>query len=173
LLFNGVNAFAQTIAAGQYHNIVICKNNLTVMGWGYHRNSELGTGAAAHSVPYPVDVSGLSGITDVSCGGYHSIFLKSDSTVWGCGFNPIGALGDGTTTLRSTPVKMNTVSGIVRIAAGGYHTLCIAKDSTVWATGWGVYGQLGDGAGANRLSRLILALQRLFQLKWVTSILFF
>jgi alpha-tubulin suppressor-like RCC1 family protein len=38
--------------------------------------------------------------------GTHSLFLKSDGTVWATGSNTTGQLGDGTTTVRLTPVKV-------------------------------------------------------------------
>ena len=39
----------------------------------------------------------------VSAGGYHTLALKSDGTVWSWGLNSYGQLGDGTTTMRTSP----------------------------------------------------------------------
>jgi alpha-tubulin suppressor-like RCC1 family protein len=49
-------------------------------------------------------MSGLSGVTAVAAGTFHSIALKSIGTVWAVGYNPLGQLGDGTFTDRHTPV---------------------------------------------------------------------
>jgi hypothetical protein len=38
-----------------------------------------------------------SGVTAIAAGGYHSLFLKSDNSLWAMGDNTYGELGDGTT----------------------------------------------------------------------------
>ncbi|HLG35913.1 MAG TPA: T9SS type A sorting domain-containing protein, partial [Bacteroidia bacterium] len=63
----------------------------------------------------PVQVNTLTGITAVAGGAAHSLFLKNDNTVWACGRNWLGQLGDGTTTDRWSPVQvigLCTVLGI-------------------------------------------------------------
>ena len=42
-------------------------------------------------------VTGLSGVTNVSTGHYHSLALLADGTVRAWGFNSMGQLGDNTT----------------------------------------------------------------------------
>ena len=39
-------------------------------------------------------------VTAVSAGAGHSVFLKSDNTLWAMGYNEYGQLGDGTTENR-------------------------------------------------------------------------
>ncbi|TES83969.1 MAG: hypothetical protein E3J91_00715, partial [Hadesarchaea archaeon] len=43
----------------------------------------------------------------VAGGGYHSLALRGDGTVWAWGLNGYGRLGDNTTTTRLTPVKVS------------------------------------------------------------------
>ena len=43
----------------------------------------------------------------IDAGSSHSLFIKSDGSLWGMGYNRDGRLGDGTTTDRSTPVKID------------------------------------------------------------------
>ena len=94
----------------------------------------------------PVSVSSLSAaFIAVETGGEHSLFLKSDGTVWACGKNNFGQLGDGTTTDKSTPVQISSLSGIIAISAGSSYSLFLKNDSTVWACGYNASGQLGDG----------------------------
>ena len=62
-----------------------------------------------------MQVNTLTGITAVAGGAAHSLFLKNDNTVWACGRNWLGQLGDGTTTDRWSPVQvigLCTVLGI-------------------------------------------------------------
>jgi alpha-tubulin suppressor-like RCC1 family protein len=43
----------------------------------------------------------------VSAGGYHTMGLKADGTLWGWGSNGFGELGDATTAQRKMPVSTN------------------------------------------------------------------
>lgn len=65
----------------------------------------------ASSIPVPVQVPGLAGVTAISADGYHSRALLADATVrcWGC--NTHGQLGNGTTTHPSIPVGVTGLSG--------------------------------------------------------------
>jgi len=47
----------------------------------------------------------------ISGGGYHSLALKNDGTVWAWGYNQSGQLGDGSDTDRSSPVKVTEANG--------------------------------------------------------------
>ena len=71
-------------------------------------------------------------------------------TLWAWGDNGFGALGDGTTTGRSSPVQVQNLTGVIAIAAGANHSLVIKTNGTVWAWGWNEYGQLGDGTTTDR-----------------------
>jgi alpha-tubulin suppressor-like RCC1 family protein/cyclophilin family peptidyl-prolyl cis-trans isomerase len=84
----------------------------------------------------------------ISAGLNHSIFLKTEGTVWATGYNGSGQLGDGSTSSRSTPVQV--LSGVSAISAGHVHSLFLKTDGTLWATGRNVEGQLGDGSTTNR-----------------------
>jgi YD repeat-containing protein len=85
--------------------------------------------------------------TPTVAGGYHyhTIAVKTDSTVWAWGANWDGQLGDGTTTDRSTPVQVSGLADVSAIAGGGSHTIALKTDGTVWAWGYNWHGQLGDG----------------------------
>jgi hypothetical protein len=90
-------------------------------------------------------VSALSGITAIAGGGFHSLALKNDGTVWAWGANAQGQLGNGTNTDSNVPVQVSTLSGITAIAGGAYHSLALKNDGTVWAWGYNGTGQLGNG----------------------------
>jgi formylglycine-generating enzyme required for sulfatase activity len=91
----------------------------------------------------------MSGVSAVSAGYHHGLFLKADGTIWATGYNNYGQLGDGSTTSRSTPVQV--MSGASAISAGGGyysgHSLFLKADGTAWAAGSNYDGQLGDGSG--------------------------
>lgn len=86
----------------------------------------------------------------VASGDYHSLFLKSDGTVWAWGYNASGQLGDGTTTTRYTPVQVHGLTNVVEISANNQYSIALKSDGTVWAWGHGGNGQLGNGSTSNR-----------------------
>jgi len=147
--FGGVaNVFAG------YNHTAYLKSDGTVWATGYNNWGQLGNGEINSQQTNPVqainaDGTNLSGVVDISVGVYHTVYLKSDGTVWAVGRNNFGQLGDGTTTDRPNPVQVmnadgTALSGVVGISAGVYHTVYLKSDGTVWATGFNNWGQLGD-----------------------------
>jgi hypothetical protein len=92
------------------------KSDGTVVATGYNASGQ-------------TNVSGWTGITAVSAGGYHTVGLKSDGTVV--------AVGDG--DYDKTDVSGWT--GIRAVSAGGAHTVGLKSDGTVVATGYNASGQ--------------------------------
>lgn len=80
----------------------------------------------------------------------HTLYRRSDGTVWAWGLNNKSQLGDGTTTSSPTPVQAaaGVLSGITAVAAGNEHSLALKSDGTVWAWGSNSNGQLGNGTTA-------------------------
>jgi len=117
--------------------------------WGYNMFGQLGNGTTTSRIT-PAQVSGLTGVTAIAGGSWHTIALKNDGTVWAWGRNDEGQLGDGTTTSRTTPVQVSGLTGVTAIAGGGHHTIALKNDGTVWAWGRNVTGQLGDGTTTSR-----------------------
>ncbi|NOZ26059.1 MAG: RCC1 repeat-containing protein [Nitrospirae bacterium] len=83
--------------------------------------------------------------TAVTAGGFHSIALEADGTVWAWGYNELGQLGsaDGS-AYSAVPVQVNDLSEITSVAAGYGHTLALKADGTVWAWGRNASGELGS-----------------------------
>ncbi|MBF0487186.1 MAG: hypothetical protein HQK98_03410 [Nitrospirae bacterium] len=135
---NGVTA----ISAGNEFSVALKSGN--VYSWGYNNYGQLGNSSTT-SYSYPVQATGVSGVTAISAGAYHTLALDSSGNVWAWGRNNNGQLGDGTTTDRHVPTKITTLTSVIAIAAGGYHSVALKSDGTVWAWGSGGYGQLGDG----------------------------
>jgi alpha-tubulin suppressor-like RCC1 family protein len=133
---------------------ICAKSDGTALTWGWNRNGQLGDGAVLQRNT-AVSVTGLTGVIQVEGGGTasrNSIFLKSDGTAWGCGWNVNGQLGDGTTNPHSTVIQIPGLSGIVAIAEGYGHSLFLKNNGTVWACGWNATGALGDGTTIDRTS---------------------
>jgi alpha-tubulin suppressor-like RCC1 family protein len=87
-------------------------------------------------------------VTQIAAGGNHSLFLKTDGSLWVMGDNTYGQLGDKSTDsgnfFTNRPEQI-LPSGVIAIAAGGNHSLFVKSDGSLWVMGDDTYGQLGDG----------------------------
>jgi alpha-tubulin suppressor-like RCC1 family protein len=93
----------------------------------------------------------------ISSGSAHALEIRG-GTLWACGNNTYGELGDGTTVSKSSPVQIGTDNNWVTVSAGGYFSHAIKADGTMWAWGTNIgieggsyYGMLGIGSGGNQL----------------------
>jgi uncharacterized repeat protein (TIGR01451 family) len=88
------------------------KTNGTVWTWGWNYGGNFCDGTTTNSL-VPVEAKDptdpttfLTGVIDVAAGYEHNVMMKSDGSIWGCGYNYSGHLGDGTwTSPRLTPVR--------------------------------------------------------------------
>lgn len=87
--------------------------------------------------------SGAQPVTKIAAGDSHSLFLKSDGSLWGMGMNGYGQLGDGTTSDTNLPEQI-LASSVMAIAGGNVHSLFLKSDGSLWAMGANGGGQLGD-----------------------------
>jgi|WetSurMetagenome_2_1015567.scaffolds.fasta_scaffold46738_2 alpha-tubulin suppressor-like RCC1 family protein len=143
-------AVTKVAAAGGGHSLALMDNiDKTVMSWGRNTSGQLGRSTTTPATPGTVvKVAGdLTNVTGIAAGMSHSLFLLGDGTVWACGYNLFGQLGDGSTTSKNFAVQVVGLTGIAtQIAAGFDHTLARMSDGSVWAWGLNNSGQLGNGA---------------------------
>ncbi len=134
------------VAAGSVHSIAL-KSDGTVWTWGNNKFGQLGVITTEECEfgflnricsTTPVQVPGFTDVIAITGGGFHTVALKSDGTVWST--SPVWS---------PTAVEFVGLTDVTAIAAGGYHTIALKTDGTVWAWGWNQYGQLGDGTTAN------------------------
>jgi hypothetical protein len=89
------------IAAGDSYSLFL-KNDDTVLGCGRNIEGQLGIGIFDVSKNTLQQVIGATNIKQISTGNRHSIFLKNDGTVCGCGYNEYGQLGIGNNENKNT-----------------------------------------------------------------------
>ena len=171
---SGITAVSQ----GNVHSLFLT-NTGEVYACGYNELGQLGNGTNTDS-NYPVKVklnstTNLSGITAISCGGYHSLFLTNTGEVYACGNNELGQLGNGTNTNSNYPVKVKlnsttNLSGITAISCGGYHSLFLTNTGEVYACGNNELGQLGNGTNTNSNYPVKVKLNSTTNLSGITAI---
>lgn len=79
----------------------------------------------------------------VSAGNEYTAVVKEDGSLWMCGYNWYGQLGDGTDTARLHLV--NVMKNVKQVSAGWGHTAVIKNDGSLWTFGSDSDGQLGNG----------------------------
>jgi alpha-tubulin suppressor-like RCC1 family protein len=135
------------IAAGGYHSLFI-KTDGSLWSMGDNSYGQLGNGtnsSSPNSIPYMVEGSN---VITIAGGENHTLFIKSDGSLWGVGYDGLGQLGNsnygGSVGFVTSPVQIEP-SNVVAIAGGGTHSLFLKSNGSLWAMGYNYSGQLGDG----------------------------
>lgn len=135
--------------ANNGNTILALKGDGTVWGWGKNNFGKLGADPSANStIPYPVQIEGLSDISAISVGTVHCLALKKDGTVWAWGNGKFGQLGRDIADISFTPLKVEGLNNVVAIDAGVHYSLALKKDGTVWGWGYNSNGLLPDETAA-------------------------
>lgn len=143
------------LVAGTSHTCAITDTK-TVKCWG---TGWLGNGAGPMSAYSPVAVVGVSDVVQLAAGPNHTCARTSGGQVYCWGLNNTGAVGDGTTTSRSSATLVSGLNGVVDISAAGLDSAIPGNGNTtteyscaVTASGatycWGQNGMAGVSSTA-------------------------
>ena len=89
------------------HSLIL-KNDGTLWGCGYNSNGQLGLGDTNNRKTFTEITTNIDDIKSFYCGGYHTLILKNDGTLWSCGWNTSGQLGLGDSSNRTTFTQVTT-----------------------------------------------------------------
>jgi alpha-tubulin suppressor-like RCC1 family protein len=147
------------VACGYYHTVVLMSDG-TIYSCGYNNVGQLGTGNNTSSNVL-VDMSSVpSGKTpiQIACGGFYTVVLMSDGTIYACGRNLFGQFGNNNTINSNILVSMTSIPSNkipIQISCGLEHTIVLMSDGSIYSCGYNNVGQLGTGnnnSSANLIS---------------------
>ena len=134
-IFNLVTADGGTTWYGyeEFNKSLVGSNN-ELFGWGDNENGELAQNdvvlrSSPTQIPGATWSRGCSGGTAYNKG--HSLFIKSDGTLWAWGINNAGALGQNNTTSYSSPVQIPGTTWC-RVQ-GSDNIMAVKTDGTLWS----------------------------------------
>ena len=82
-------------------------------------------------------------VSVISAGADHTLFVRSDGSLWGTGENASSQIGGGPAEIHFPQEIVS--SGCTAIAGGNAHTLFLESDGSLWVMGNNDYGQVGNG----------------------------
>jgi alpha-tubulin suppressor-like RCC1 family protein len=131
---------APTSAAGIAYYYAAVTNTLSSAGNNYTATTL--SDIISVTVTESADISTIK----VVGGGYHTLALKSDGTVWAWGNNYYYQLGNGTTVDSIVPEQISGLTDVVDIASGWFCGMALKSDGTVWV--WGDNVMTGNNYGS-------------------------
>jgi alpha-tubulin suppressor-like RCC1 family protein len=138
-----------SISLGLYHSLAI-KTDGRMYSWGSASDGQLGNGMETNSNYFtgPSLIVNSNGWKVISAVGNTSYAIKTDGTLWACGFR----MTSNDPIRNSTFVKISLDTDWTTISAGPNHIIGLKTNRSLWAWGNNSSGQLGDGTTINKYS---------------------
>lgn len=144
----------QKVACLKQSSIFLDKNG-NVYVCGNNNYGQLGLERKSVNESYPITkLSDVEDVISIACGQFHSLFLKSDGTVYSCGYNLNGQLGRKIIEDQKVYTAQNYCSTIAQIEylandiqaifCGPENSFCLSFDQILWGFGSNEFGQLGS-----------------------------
>jgi alpha-tubulin suppressor-like RCC1 family protein len=115
------------VACGNHHTAAI-KTDGTLWLWGRNNNGQLGDSTVVDKSSPVQTIAGGTNWKQVAGGGAYTAAIKTDGTLWLCGYNSSGQLGNNSRISRSSPVQTITSGTNWKQVACGYYTTIAIKE---------------------------------------------
>ena len=144
------------VFSGVSNSFFIDASNGSVWGTGSNTSGILGDNTlTGKSSPIPLSRPGS--YSKVALSSSCSYFLDaSDGSLWACGSNSLGQLGNGNTTSTSSPVSVLGGRSYTDIVVNNATLFALTSEGIVYALGDNLYGQFGDGTTTSSSSPVAL-----------------
>ncbi|MDR0791285.1 MAG: putative Ig domain-containing protein [Methanomassiliicoccaceae archaeon] len=130
----------KSVSAGGWHTAAI-KTDGSLWAWGSNSYGQLGI-----STDLPVvnegalkRVDSATGWKSVSAGGFHTVAIKTDGTMWAWGENENGQI-EFSSQRTYVPTKIKTPNDVATVSAGNARTTAVMTDGKLWVRGHTYYG---------------------------------
>jgi len=130
------------------------KTDGTLWAWGRNFYGQAGLNHTVQTSS-PTQVGALTNWSKLatSAGSVTSTFaIKTDGTLWACGINSSGQLGQNDVIQRSSPVQIGSDTDWYAVAGTGSGNVFLKTDGTMWACGLNSNGHLAQNDTINRSS---------------------
>jgi len=146
------------ITCGAYHTVVLMETG-ELYGFGKNSDGTLGLSNTVNVISTLTLIPNTTTKTPkyVACGGFFTVVIMTDGSLYGTGFNSNGQLGltyttNPITTLTLIPITPGLIPTMV--SCGYSHTLVLMSNNVLYATGLNTDGQLAN----NNTGTAIIAL---------------
>lgn len=130
--------------------IAVVRSDGTAWSWGWSDSTDSLGNTSTTDSEIPIQMTGLSSVTDISAGPNASggLALISGGTVWGWGEADSGQMGSTSCTPAPcgvNPTQISSLSSISSVSADASSRMAVTSSGTVQAWGMNNDGQLGLG----------------------------
>jgi alpha-tubulin suppressor-like RCC1 family protein len=112
----------------------------TAVCWGANGSGQLGNGLVANSA-MPVQVKGVSNITELSLGGGQGCAVTGGGKLYCWGRNDMGQVGNAKVVNAPTPISV--LNSATHVSCGEQHTCALTSNSDLYCWGSSASGRLG------------------------------
>jgi len=146
------------ISAGRRHTMAI-RTNGDLFGWGSDLEGQLGDdGSIGNSYNSPILAVTTGAWADVSAGGYHTLAIKTDGTLWAWGEDVHGQVGFGSGGGTDERSPISIAGGTwISISAGYFHSAAVKNDGSLYCWGLGSHGAIGNGSTSNQNAPVLVS----------------
>jgi alpha-tubulin suppressor-like RCC1 family protein len=151
---------AVDVAGGGDHSCAVTATGAAYC-WGSNASGQLGNGTQTTSTsPVPVSTSDGVQFVQLASGNSFTCGVTTVGTAYCWGANASGQLGDGGTTLSTTPVQVPNPNNELfsQVAAGFSHACAVTHTGAAYCWGSGANGRLGTGSIETALSPVAVSL---------------
>lgn len=125
-------------------------------GWGRNDAGQLCQPTLTVETPVAIPISGT--VTALAGAGDHALYVTGGS-VFACGANQFGDLGNGTNTPSRAPVAVATLPGnVVSVYASCRNSSALTADGHYYSWGWNGLGNVGNGSTADAWTPQLITL---------------
>jgi len=135
------------VSVDSKNHVVAIKSDGTLWAWGFNSTGQMGNGTSSNDVyvTTPVQVGTDTNWLAANAGGSGTFALKTNGTLWACGYNNNGQLGLGHYADKKVLTQIGIDTDWQKFSTGNDHTLATKTNGTLWAWGMNDKGQVGNG----------------------------